>query len=44
VDAAIADFPVEEPEILLNINLMTAQTLGIEIPNEVLEGAYEVNR
>ena len=36
--------PVEEPEILLNVNLKTAEAIGIEIPDEVLEASYEIIR
>ena len=36
--------PVEEPEILLNVNLKTAEVIGIEIPDEVLEASYEIIR
>jgi putative ABC transport system substrate-binding protein len=36
--------PVEEPEILLNVNLKTAEAIGLEIPDEVLEAAFEIIR
>ncbi len=36
--------PVEEPEILLNVNLKTAGAIGVEIPDEVLEASYEIIR
>ena len=38
------ELPVEEPEILLNVNLKTAETIGIEIPDDVLEASYEIIR
>ncbi len=38
------ELPVEEPEILLNVNLKTAEAIGVEIPDEVLRAAYEIIR
>jgi putative ABC transport system substrate-binding protein len=36
--------PVEEPEILLNVNMKTAEAIGLEVPDEVLEAAFEIIR
>ena len=38
------EIPVEEHEIFLNVNLKTAEAIGLEIPDEVLEASYEIIR
>jgi putative ABC transport system substrate-binding protein len=38
------DQPIETPEIFLSINLKTAEALGLNIPNEILQQAQRVFR
>jgi len=40
----ISDLPIERPEYYLTINLRTAEAIGIEIPDDVLERAHEIIR
>ncbi len=42
--ADAGDLPVEQPEMVLNVNLKTAGAIGVEIPDEVLRAAYEIIR
>jgi len=39
-----AALPIERPEYILTINLQTAQAIGLEIPDDVLEKAHEIIR
>lgn len=39
-----ADLPVESPEFLLTINLKTAQTIGLDISDEILRQADKIIR
>jgi len=39
-----ADLPVETTEVLLTINLKTAEEIGISIPEEILRQAQVINR
>lgn len=41
---AAGDIPVEEPEIVLSINMNTAAAIGLEVPSDVLTAAYEIIR
>jgi putative ABC transport system substrate-binding protein len=38
------NLPVEEPDIVLNVNLKTAAALGLQIPDDVLVAAFEIIR
>ncbi|MBN1934864.1 MAG: ABC transporter substrate-binding protein, partial [Anaerolineae bacterium] len=42
--AAPADLPIETPELFLSINLKTAQTIGLEISDDILRQAATVIR
>jgi putative ABC transport system substrate-binding protein len=42
--ASPATIPVENAETFLGINLVTAQTIGIEVPDSILSQAYKVIR
>ena len=36
--------PIERPEYFLTVNLKTAQAIGVEIPDDVLEAAHTIIR
>jgi ABC-type uncharacterized transport system substrate-binding protein len=36
--------PIEQPEFFMTVNLKTAQAIGVEIPEDVLEAAHTIIR
>jgi putative ABC transport system substrate-binding protein len=42
--AAPSSLPVENSEVFLGINMQTAQTIGIEIPDSILRNAQQLIR
>ncbi len=40
----VATLPVEYPDMVLNVNLVTAERINVEVPDEVLDAAYTLIR